>query len=253
MLLTQTDFGGRARWGTTFGAYPDRDDNGHGTMCAGLAAGTTYGVAKLANIIAVKVIGYNITKSRLRDIVYGLEWVRQQTQITGRSSVVNLSLGSSKPYKPLDTAVVNQADYKKFQLMKENISVVVAAGNQAKDARQISPARVPGAITVAASNIDDEQTWWSNYGPAVDIFAGGEDIVSTQTNSTNATTIDSGTSFSTAYVTGLVAVLLASGKCPPAELKKSLIDYAQHKVLIKVSKDTPNLLAANGLLHKSLD
>ncbi|KAG6901446.1 hypothetical protein C0995_011780 [Termitomyces sp. Mi166 len=246
--INHTDFGGRAQWGTTFGAYPDRDDNGHGTMCAGLAAGTTYGVAKLANIIAVKVIGYNITKSRLRDIVYGLEWVQQQTRITDHPSVVNLSIGSKITYWPLDLAVIN-----KFQLVNENIPVVVAAGNEAEDARQYSPAGLPEAITVAASNITDQETWWSNYGPAVDIFAGGENIVSTQTNSTTATTIDSGTSFSTAYVTGLVAILLASGKHPPAELKKSLIKFALHGVLTNVSQQTPNILATNGLLHKPLD
>ncbi|KAG6859777.1 hypothetical protein C0995_004191 [Termitomyces sp. Mi166 len=179
----KTDFGGRARWGTTFGAYPDKDDNGHGT------------------------------------IVYGLEWVQHQTRITGRSSVVNLSIGARKLYEPLDTAVIN-----------------VAAGNEAMDAKYYSPARVSEAITVAALNITDQQTWWSNYGPAVDIFAGGENIVSTQTNSTTATTINSGTSLSTAYVTGLVAMFLTTGPLTPADLKKALNQFALHNILLNLKK-----------------
>ncbi|KAG6888230.1 hypothetical protein C0995_009607 [Termitomyces sp. Mi166 len=56
VYLNHTDFGGRARWGATFAGKPNVDENGHGTFCAGLTAGATYGVAKKANIIAVKVM-----------------------------------------------------------------------------------------------------------------------------------------------------------------------------------------------------
>ncbi|KAG5636157.1 hypothetical protein DXG03_005097, partial [Asterophora parasitica] len=50
-------FGGRARWGATFGGYPDADGNGHGTHVAGTVGGSQYGVAKAVSIIAVKVLG----------------------------------------------------------------------------------------------------------------------------------------------------------------------------------------------------
>ena len=49
-------FDGRASWGTTFGGYPDQDGNGHGTHCAGTAVSGPFGVAKSANVIAVKVL-----------------------------------------------------------------------------------------------------------------------------------------------------------------------------------------------------
>ncbi|KEP47628.1 peptidase inhibitor i9 [Rhizoctonia solani 123E] len=52
--INHTCFGGRARWGKTFGGYADADNYGHGTHTAATAVGDTYGIATAANIIAVK-------------------------------------------------------------------------------------------------------------------------------------------------------------------------------------------------------
>jgi len=48
-------FGGRAKWGKTFGGFPDQDDNGHGTFMAGIAVSGLLGVSKASNVVAVKV------------------------------------------------------------------------------------------------------------------------------------------------------------------------------------------------------
>ncbi|KAJ3000181.1 hypothetical protein NUW54_g6827 [Trametes sanguinea] len=56
IYTAHSEFGGRARWGATFGGYANADGNGHGTHVSGTAAGATYGVAKKANLIAVKVL-----------------------------------------------------------------------------------------------------------------------------------------------------------------------------------------------------
>jgi subtilisin family serine protease len=71
-----------------------------------------------------------------------------------------------------------------FQVISAGIHVVVAAGNYAEDTSQFSPARVPSAITVAASNISDGAAFFSNYGSAVDLYAPGVNIRSTWTNGT---------------------------------------------------------------------
>ncbi|CCO31859.1 Subtilisin-like protease 6 [Rhizoctonia solani AG-1 IB] len=54
IYTAHSSFGGRARWGATFGGYANQDGNGHGTHTAGTAVGASYGVATSANIIAVK-------------------------------------------------------------------------------------------------------------------------------------------------------------------------------------------------------
>lgn len=74
---------------------------------------------------------------------------------------------------------------------------IVAAGNESQDANNVSPARVPEAITVGATTINDTFASFSNFGPAVDILAPGLDILSAGFQAANATAILSGTSMAT--------------------------------------------------------
>ncbi|KAG6896202.1 hypothetical protein C0992_009743, partial [Termitomyces sp. T32_za158] len=169
IFIEHADFGGRARWGATFGNYRDGDYNGHGTHCAGTVGSMTYGVAKQANLIAVKVLGDD-GKGDWSDLIAGLDWVQKSARASGRPSVASLSLGGP------GSAVVDAAVAK---LATVNIHAIVAAGNDNIDASTESPARVPSAITVAASNIADKQAWFSNYGRVITLYAPGQDIIST--------------------------------------------------------------------------
>ncbi|KAG6860401.1 hypothetical protein C0995_011607 [Termitomyces sp. Mi166 len=235
VYLNHTDFGGRARWGATFAGKPNVDENGHGTFCAGLAAGATYGVAKKANIIAVKVM--NGTGIR------GLDYVHQTAQISGRSSVVSFSL-TWEALQPLDDAVDKLAHYE--------IPVVVSAGNNATNASLFSPGRASSAITIAASNILDQQIVASNSGEAIFMFAPGSNIISAYIGNKDATAIHSGTSASAAYVAGIVASFQIHGKMSVNWMKFDL-DVASLKGILKDNKAsmTPNRLAQNGYaLHE---
>ncbi|KAG6885335.1 hypothetical protein C0992_005209, partial [Termitomyces sp. T32_za158] len=165
----QDDFGGRAKWGATFGNYRRGDYNGHGTHCVGTVGSTTYGVAKEANLIAVKVLGDD-GNGTWSDLIAGLDWVQKSSQASGRPSVASLSLGG-----PGSTVV----DAAVTELVNDNVHVIVAAGNDKIDASTQSPARVPSVITVAASNVADQQAWFSNFGRVVTLYAPGQDIIST--------------------------------------------------------------------------
>ncbi|KAJ2918818.1 hypothetical protein MD484_g1587, partial [Candolleomyces efflorescens] len=165
--VEHVDFGGRARWAATFGGYQQKDGNGHGTHVAATAAGTTYGVAKKANIYAIKVLS-DEGSGNVADIVAALNYVGEAAAASGRPTIVNMSLGGS-PTQALDDAVA--------RLVRDfGVHVVVAAGNDNADAGNISPARVPSAITVGASNIQDAKASFSNFGGVIDVFAPGQDL-----------------------------------------------------------------------------
>jgi cerevisin len=193
------EFEDRARFGWSAWAFEDDDDDGHGTQVAGIAAGKTLGVAKLANIIAVKVLDENGDGS-FDDSIAGLNWVAGQVRSTGRPSIACMAFGSERHQGLNDAAQV---------LIDDGVTVVTVAGNEAVDASTTSPASVPDAIVVAASDITNAMASFSNFGSAVDIFAPGVDVTSAWINGPRSTKMDSGTSLSTAHVAGVAAYLLS--------------------------------------------
>ncbi|KAG6918458.1 hypothetical protein DXG01_014335 [Tephrocybe rancida] len=196
VYTAHNQFGGRARWGATFGGYPSADGQGHGTHCAGIAASAQFGAAKSASIIAVKVLSDDARGSgTVADIVSGINWVYNTARASGRPSVASLSLGGGASTS-IDNAIAS-----------------VAAGNDNADAANYSPARAPSAITVGATNIADARSSFSNYGAVVDIFAPGENIISTWYTGPDATPL----------VAGLVATLIArQGNSSPAAMVTTL-------------------------------
>jgi hypothetical protein len=117
--IEHVEFEGRASWGKTVPDNDvDEDNNGHGTHCAGTIASRRYGVAKAANVIAVKVLGSN-GSGTMSDVVKGVLWAAEQAMdkaaaadaeyaATGKTkhkgSVANMSLGGGKA-QTLDDAV----------------------------------------------------------------------------------------------------------------------------------------------------
>ncbi|KAG8733255.1 subtilisin-like serine protease [Ceratobasidium sp. 423] len=236
------DFGGRAKWGATFGPYNNTDGHGHGTHIAGTIAGKQFGVAKAASIVAVKVLGDD-NSGWNSDLVAGINWATQRAMSTQRPSVISISIGS-----PSDAAV----DAAVARAVGLGVHVVVAAGNSNRDAKDFSPARVPEAITVGATNINDGR--WvtsasvgSNYGPVVDVFAPGQDITSAWIGSNTATNRITGTSMATPHVAGLVAYLLAmEGRRTPANMMTRIKQLAPDRVLSGIPPGTQNEFIWNG-------
>ncbi|KAG1738215.1 peptidase S8/S53 domain-containing protein [Suillus lakei] len=170
-----------------------------GTHCAGTIASRKYGVAKKANVIAVKVLGSN-GSGTMADVVSGVAWAAQSAvkklaaaraefAATGKTkhkgSVANMSLGGGKS-PSLDLAVNRAVD--------AGLHFAVAAGNDNKDACKYSPAAAEKAVTVGASTLGDERAYFSNHGECVDIFAPGLNILSTYIGSKDAIATLSGTS-----------------------------------------------------------
>jgi len=203
------------------------DCNGHGTHVAGTIGGTTYGVAQNVSLVPVKVLDCNGSGSTI-GVIAGLEWVTKQT---ARPAVANMSLGG-RASTALDSAV--------SALVASGVTVVVAAGNSRADACKSSPARVPSAITVAASDQNDVFASFSNYGSCVDIIAPGVNITSAWWTGTTATATISGTSMASPHVAGVVARLLSSSST--LAVSKNPVTYSVTGVVKKIRIGTVNKL-----------
>ncbi|MEU7556318.1 S8 family serine peptidase [Streptomyces sp. NPDC044571] len=230
--VTHKDFGGRATHG--FDAV-DNDDsaddgNGHGTHVAGTIAGTGHGVAKKAKLVAVRVLDDN-GSGTTEQVVAGIDWV---TQHHSGPSVANMSLGGGAD-EALDEAV--------RRAIASGVTFAVAAGNESSDAGKGSPARVPEAITVASSTVDDAQSSFSNFGSVVDLYAPGSDITSDWNDSDTGTKTISGTSMATPHVTGTAAVYLAGHpSATPAQAAAALAGAATSGAVTNPSTGTVNKL-----------
>lgn len=252
--IDHVDFEGRAHWGATIPKDDeDVDGNGHGTHCSGTIAGKKYGVAKKANIYAVKVLKSN-GAGTMSDVVKGVEWTvaRHQEQVAAaksgkgrkgfKGSAANMSLGGGKSVS-LNLAVNAAVD--------AGIHFAVAAGNDNADSCGYSPASADKAVTVGASTLSDERAYFSNYGKCNDIFAPGLNILSTWTGSKYATNTISGTSMASPHIAGLLAYFLsiqpsadsgyAVAAITPKELKKTIISVATVDSLVGVPSDTSNV------------
>lgn len=234
VLGSHNEFAGRitAGWTAVADGRGSTDCNGHGTHVAGTVAGTTYGVAKSATVVPVRVLdcdgsGYN------SDVVAGLDWIAAN-HTAGTPAVVNMSLGG-----PASSAV----DAALQSVINDGVAAFVAAGNSAVDACGTSPARVPAAVTIAASDSADRQASFSNYGSCVDLYAPGVGITSASYTSTNATASMSGTSMAAPHAAGAGAVLLAQNPAlTPAQVAAKLASNSTAGVVIGTGAGTPNRL-----------
>jgi subtilisin family serine protease len=235
---THTQFGGRVISGFT--AINDglgtSDGNGHGTHVAGTVGGSTYGVAKNVALVAVRVLDSSGTGS-VSGVIAGVDFVTSNHQ-AGQPAVANMSLGGGVS-SALDTAVVNS--------INDGVTYAIAAGNDGLDACNYSPARVPSAITVGATAMNDARSFFqfgaSNIGTCLDIFAPGSDITSSWNTSDTAINTISGTSMATPHVAGVAALFLETNpSASPATVTAAIINSSTPNKVTNAGAGSPNRL-----------
>eukprot|EP00834_Sanchytrium_tribonematis_P001919 NODE_51_length_31136_cov_0.357670.p7 type:complete len:314 gc:universal NODE_51_length_31136_cov_0.357670:25354-26295(+) len=187
------DLVGRITFGVDTTNEGLKDTVGHGTHVAGIIGGKTFGVAKKAELVAVKVLssGGGTEYTFLK----GLEWAVKDMQQKKKKAVANISIAAPN-LKSLSDAV--------SEAMRLGLVVVASAGNKNADACLQSPASIPGVITVASSSFRDQISAFSNYGKCVTIFAPGENIFSADAFSNSGTVEMSGTSMAAPHVVILI-------------------------------------------------
>ncbi|KAM0323245.1 hypothetical protein ACHAQA_008836 [Verticillium albo-atrum] len=238
IYVDHVDFEGRAVLGHVgAGAETVASDLLHGTIIASIIGGRVHGVAKKTSLIGVRVTGTAV--GSLSWFLDGLSWTVNDIVSKDRvgKSVINMSLlfGSSTTVNNAVQAAINAG-----------IPVTASAGNSNVDTADWSPANLPDAITVAASNSNYRRWSRSNWGPTADLFAPGEDILAAGVQSPTATGRFSGTSESAPYVAGVVAYLLGlEGPRTPAQIKARILELAIEGVIAD-TQGVPNLLLYNG-------
>jgi subtilisin family serine protease len=199
-----------------FPNFLNRDCNGHGTHVAGTASAIdnavhVVGVAPGAALVGVKVLNC-LGAGANSGTIKGVDLV---TANGPKPGVVNMSLGGA-PSQALDDAVINSVNAGFFY--------AVAAGNSSIDACNESPARlgpVNGVMSVAATDINEQEASFSNFGNCVDIWAPGVDILSTWVG--GGTQTISGTSMASPHVAGAAALFLSSNPAAtPAQIENAI-------------------------------
>ncbi|TWJ24943.1 S8 family serine peptidase [Micromonospora endolithica] len=225
MDIAHRDFGGRASHGYDFidnDAVADDPCDGHGTHVAGTVGGTKYGVAKNVKLVALRVIGCPMPdgspgSGTTVELLAAIDWIA--TNADG-PSVVNMSLGFGGRVTSVEDAISAS--------IAKGIHYVVAAGNEDDDACRYTPAAVPGAITVGATDRFDFRADFSNFGRCVDVFAPGVAIHSSMIGpNAYESAIYSGTSMASPHVAGAAALLLAQNPTwTPQQVRDRLVTRA---------------------------
>ncbi|KAF2266554.1 proteinase T-like protein [Lojkania enalia] len=236
--VTHQAFQGRASWGYNVVDTMNDDTNGHGTFVAGIVSSQTYGVARFANIIAVKILNAS-GSGTYSGVIQGINWAVQDMTSKGRvgKSTALLAIGGSY------STAMNQAV---ASASNSGLFFAVPAGNSNSNAANFSPASEPTACTTAATSINDAVMSGSNYGSVIDIFAPGQSVTGPWISSPTSTAVLSGGSVASAHIAGLGAYFLAiEGPRSPVALCARLQEVATPNVLTGVPAGTVNLLAYN--------
>jgi subtilisin family serine protease len=234
--VNHRDFGGRATWGANYAGGANADGNGHGTHCAGTVGGATYGVAKGARLVAVKVLSDSGSGS-ISGIISGINWCvsnYNNQQPAGTYGVISMSLGGTSG-GTMQTAI--------RAAKTAGMVPVVAAGNSNANACSFYPAAYPECITVGATDAQDYRSTFSNYGTCTKIFAPGTGITSCWYD--GSTAVLSGTSMACPHVSGQAAVLLSAGVAP-ASIESRLRADGNLNQIKSPGTGSPNILLYNG-------
>ncbi|RMG55319.1 MAG: hypothetical protein D6723_02960 [Acidobacteria bacterium] len=171
------------------------DGFGHGTMIAGLITLIAPGVT----IMPVRAFGPD-GRGTTVDIARAIRFAADHG-----ADIVNLSFGTVDQPQAIRGAI-NYA--------RSRAILVASAGNDDADVAQY-PASDNQVVAVASTDLEDHKALFSNYGFHINVSAPGVHIVSAYPNGRYAT--GDGTSFSTAFVSGAIALVMSAGSRDPVK------------------------------------
>ena len=204
------------------------DDNGHGTHCAGIAAGTGgdsgyVGVAPMSRLVGVKVLDQYGSGST-SDCIAGIEWCVLNKDVYG-IDVISISWGddmNGDGTSPTEIACDSAVD--------AGMVVCVAAGNSGPGSGTVgTPASAKDVITVGAIDDSMDIAFFSSRGPTADsrikpdVCAVGVDVTAPAANSGDGYVAHDGTSMAAPHVAGVAALMIEYNPyITPSEVKEIL-------------------------------
>jgi serine protease len=210
------------------------DDHGHGTHVAGTIAQSTNnklgvaGVAPQVAIMPLKVLSASGSGS-VGGISQAIRWAADHG-----ANVINMSLGGGMSMGTMKSAVKYARD--------KGVVVIAAAGNDGKG-RVSYPAKYPGVIAVASTQFDQTTTFYSNWGPEIDIAAPGGNVRVDQNGDGKPDGVLQhtitpgniakqdylwfmGTSMASPHAAGVAALIVGAGVRKPDAVEEILLDTA---------------------------
>ena len=237
------EFSGRVGNGACFiilslGCSPTIDALGHGTAAASVAAGTTYGVAKLATIHSVRVTddGGGAIGVQCSDVISGLNWIKANALYPAVASV------GINGY-PSCFAVRDAID----QLVASNVLVFKSAGNANVDAFDDRSNRSLGSVVVGGANANDFRVANSNFGNTVTLMAPGIAMRAAWSAHNTDFAAVSGTSFAAPLAAGVGAAILSANNALTAGQLKTVLLTGASQVTVGNGSGV-----ANRVLHSQI-
>lgn len=230
---SHAEFAPAGRADEVFSLYASQvndDCSGHGTSVASVAAGTTAGVARAAQVHSVRVLDCNGV-GYWSDVIRGIDWVAANHAVP---AVANMSIGGARQ-SSVGAAIQGAID--------AGVTFVAAAGNDNGDACLYGPGAFGDAVVVGNSDIDDRRAYSSNDGACLDLWAPGAWIRAASHTADADYRFASGTSLSSPFVAGAAALYLQ--RTPAAqhdEVATAIRRTATPGVLLDLSSASPNLL-----------
>ena len=170
------------------------DPIGHGTAVASVIGSQLLGVCKNCNLISYQILN-DLGQGKLRNLILALTKIYHSEK---RGTIV-------MPFTTPKSELLNDILH---QMKASNFTLVGAAGNFNDDACKYSPASSVDVLTIGSiDSTTDTIAKFSNYGPCVDLFADGINII-TLDNDNELLKLRSGTSLSSGITAGLVATFL---------------------------------------------
>ena len=216
------------------------DDNGHGTHCAGITAGTGapdyrhIGVAPRANLVGVKVLDGGGSGS-FAAVMAGMEWTvekRHEFNIRAASMSLGALTGAIEWTSSEEESVNRMAN----EMMRSGVTLFIAAGNSGGTATIGTPGSAEDVITVGSLDKNTAIAVYSSQGPTEEgRVKPNVAFVGSSVNAPDANTGDgyvalSGTSMATPGAAG-VAVLMyqANPDLSPFDIRNIMQETATYR------------------------